>query len=83
MFTYLHADLPVAVDDGDGHQDTCAAADRTHEIGCDGEETEYCAAQGRRGWDNTLELFVHRAFTVTGHYLYDVSLDVLYMNASQ
>ena len=65
----------TAVDDGDGHEDTRAAADRAHEVGGDGQQAEDGTAERRGGRNDALELLVHRAFAVTGHDLHIQSVN--------
>jgi hypothetical protein len=57
----------TGVDDGDGHEDTGAGADRAHEVGRDGDEAKGRAADRSRGGDDALELLVHAALAVAGH----------------
>jgi hypothetical protein len=65
----------TAVDDGDGHQDTGAAANGAHKIGGDGQKTEDGATKGSGSGNDTLEFLIHGAFTMTGHDL-DEKVDV-------
>ena len=57
--TYPHADFPVRVDDGDGHEDTGTASNGTHQISSDGEETKDGTSEGSSSGDDALEFLVH------------------------
>jgi hypothetical protein len=59
----------TGVNDGDGHEDTRARADRAHEVGRNREQTEDGAAKRGGGRDHALELLVHATLTVARHDL--------------
>lgn len=62
-----HTDLPVRVDDGDGHEDTSSASQSAHQVRNDGQQAEDSPTERRSGRDDALELLVHGPFAVTGH----------------
>lgn len=61
------SDLPVAINDGDGHQDTGTASKGTHQVRRDREDTEDGTTEGGSGRDDAFEFLVHGLLTVTGH----------------
>lgn len=63
----LGGNLKVAVDDGDGEEDTGSAAQGAEEIAADGESTNAGTTEGGGSGDDALELLVHGFLTVTGH----------------
>lgn len=63
----LSGDFEVAVDDGDGKEDTSSATKRTEKVTTNGESTNASTSESGSSGDDTLELLVHRLLTVTGH----------------
>lgn len=63
------ATLLTAVNRRDSHKDSSSAAEGSNEVGDYRESTEDCSAKGSSRWNNSLELLVHAAFTVSRHHL--------------
>lgn len=57
----------TAVDDCNGHENTSAASNGTHQIGNNGQETKDGSTKGSCSRDYALKLFVHGALTMTSH----------------
>lgn len=65
--TFLSGDLEVAINNSDGHKDTGAAAQSTHQVASNRQSTDASTPEGRGRGDDALEFLVHRFLAVASH----------------